>query len=179
MVLIKEMKKGRRGFTLIEILIVVAIISILSSVVLIGLGPTQSSGRDARRLSDLRQTMNGLELYYNKCGYYPGTSVASPCGNFAQINSDGWNAITTSLTGSGIGISTLPKDPVSGHTYFYGSNAAGSSYIVAATLENVNNTVFTSYTAPAVAGYTISGNSGATNSFTNCGSPVGTYCLTL
>lgn len=171
--------KNRKGFTLIEILIVVAIIAILASVVLVGLGPTQSSGRDARRLSDLRQTMNGLELYYNKCGYYPGTSVATPCAAFAQISSDGWNGMSASLTGSGIGISVVPRDPVAGHTYFYGTTAAGSSYIVAATLENLNNSVFTSYSAPSVTGYTLSGNTGATNTFTSCSAPSGTYCLTL
>ena len=37
-------KKERKGFTLIEILIVVAIIAILASVILVGLGPTQSLG---------------------------------------------------------------------------------------------------------------------------------------
>ena len=58
-----------KGFTLIEILIVVAIIAILASVVLVGLGPTQSGGRDARRVSDLSEVQNGFELYYNKSGH--------------------------------------------------------------------------------------------------------------
>ena len=47
----------RKGFTLIEILVVVAIISILASVVLVGLGPTRKIGRDARRISDLPERM--------------------------------------------------------------------------------------------------------------------------
>lgn len=171
------MKKSK-GFTLIEILIVVAIIAILSSVVLVGLGPTQSSGRDARRLSDLRQTMNGLELYYNKCGYYPGTSVTNPCGNFVQITSDGWNALGTTLTGA-LAISTVPKDPTGGKTYYYGTNNVGSSYIVAAILENTSGAVFTSYQAPSVSGFgTISG-SGTPATISSCSAPSGTYCLTL
>ena len=66
--------KQTQGFTLIEILIVVAIIAILASVVLVGLGPTQQAGRDARRISDLQETQNGLELWYNSCGIYPGTN---------------------------------------------------------------------------------------------------------
>ena len=76
---INEMNKGRQGFTLIEILIAVAIISILASVVLVGLGPTQQSGRDARRLSDLHEIQTSLELFYNKCGYYPGSLNAGAC----------------------------------------------------------------------------------------------------
>ena len=68
-------KKSQQGFTLIEILIVVAIIAILASVVLVGLGPTQAQGRDARRISDLREVQTGLELYYNKNGVYPTAST--------------------------------------------------------------------------------------------------------
>src|SRR5579863_3533942 len=80
---------ARKGFTLIEILIVVAIIAILASIVLVGLGPTQQAGRDARRLSDLHEVQNGLELYYNSCGYYPGTSVSAPCAAYAAIGKSG------------------------------------------------------------------------------------------
>src|ERR1700685_3626124 len=72
-------KTERKGFTLIEILIVVAIIAILASIVLVGLGPTQESGRDARRLSDLHEVQNGLELFYNKCGFYPGSAPSGAC----------------------------------------------------------------------------------------------------
>jgi prepilin-type N-terminal cleavage/methylation domain-containing protein len=160
-------KAARKGFTLIEILIVVAIIAILASVVLVGLGPTQQAGRDARRISDLTETQTGLELYYSACGYYPGSAEGStPCGAFAQIQT--WAALTTSLKGTpSIGISTVPSDPSANHLYLYGTSATGGAYIVAATLENGGNTVFTNYTPPGTL-YT---------GVTTCASPV--YCKTL
>ncbi len=156
----KMITKTRKGFTLIEILIVVAIIAILASVVLIGLGPTQQAGRDARRLSDLHQVQNGLELYYNRCGFYPGPAqpAAGACDVYAAAAS--WAAMTTSLTtlkgggASPFGILTVPKDPVSGKTYYYAQTATGQSYIVGALLDNTNNQVFNGYTAPATALYT-------------------------
>lgn len=134
-------KPMRKGFTLIEMLIVIAIIGILASMVLVGLGPVQRQGRDSRRISDLRQVQNALELYYNKCGFYPGpvqTNAAS-CSSYVQITT--WSSLTTSLSGTGsvIGINSIPNDPSSGKDYFYGTNSVGSSYVLGAQLEDVNN----------------------------------------
>lgn len=143
---------SRKGFTLIEILIVVAIIAILASVVLIGLGPTQQSGRDARRLSDLHEIQNGLELFYNKCGYYPGTAGPA-CANAATT---GFAQMSTNLVSANIGVNTVPQDPTNSgtHVYYYATNGvAASQYVLGAVLENQNNAVFNSYTAPATAGY--------------------------
>ena len=161
----------RKGFTLIEILIVVAIIAILASVVLVGLGPTQQAGRDARRLSDLRQVQNGLELYFNKCGYYPGAAVAGSCSAVAWQQTSDWATLSGALTGSTVGINTVPVDPSAGHSYYYGTTNGGSAYILGATLENANNSVFNNYNAPATAGYTIG------NGFVSCAAP--TYCISL
>jgi len=140
----------RKGFTLIEILIVVAIIAILASVVLVGLGPTQSAGRDARRVSDLHEVQNGLELYYNSCGYYPGTATCA-----AKTLPASWTALGTALSGSNIGVSSLPDDPAGNSVdYIYGTNTgatpANNTYILEATLENTTGNAFRGYTAPAI-----------------------------
>lgn len=171
-------RKQQQGFTLIEILIVVAIIAILASVVLVGLGPTQRAGRDARRLSDLREVQTGLELYYNKCGYYPGVAVAAgtACGSWSAGNT--WDDMTTALKGTtDIGISTIPQDPTAGHTYYYGTNAQGTGYLIAAQLEDINNGAFTNYTAPDASGYTVGGSASDITWPGSCAAPE--YCLTL
>ena len=121
--------QGKKGFTLIEILIVVAIIGILASVVLVGLGPVQKQGRDARRVSDLRQAQNGLELYFNKNGRYPAATD--------------WPSLKTALIGASIGVSNVPSDPrnVSPYVYQYATNGTGDSYALGAQLEDANNPV--------------------------------------
>jgi prepilin-type N-terminal cleavage/methylation domain-containing protein len=135
------MKNKRFGFTLIEILIVIAIIAVLASAVLIGLGPVQRQGRDARRISDLRQVQNALELYFAKCGYYPGTTQSgSTCGSFSQITT--WTDLSTALQGSNVGVTQVPKDPTSGKNYFYGTDSSGVTYTIGATLEDTNNSAF-------------------------------------
>jgi prepilin-type N-terminal cleavage/methylation domain-containing protein len=167
----------RQGFTLIEILIVVAIIAILASVVLVGLGPTQQSGRDARRLSDLREVQTGLELYYGKCGYYPGASAASGCptswtaATYAGLY--GTNGQDGVLGMSGIGVSSVPTDPSANGKYYYATDANGDSYILEAKLENLNNSAFTNYQAPGTSNYT------AGDTLNSCDKTKGYYCITL
>lgn len=134
-------ERKRKGFTLIEMLIVVAIIGILASVVLVGLGPVQRRGRDARRLADLREVQNALELYFSKCGYYPGNAQSStPCGAFSSINGpQAWANLQTALSGSNVGVRNIPNDPSGGRTYFYGTDSSGSTYVLGADLEDAEN----------------------------------------
>lgn len=59
------------GFTLIEMLVVISIIGILSSIVVSGLGDTRRKGRDARRVSDINLIQNELELRFSSATGYP------------------------------------------------------------------------------------------------------------
>ena len=64
-------KQPDRGFTLIELLVVIAIIGILASIVLASLNIARMKGRDARRIADLKEMQNALELYYSDHNAYP------------------------------------------------------------------------------------------------------------
>lgn len=132
----------KKGFTLIEMLIVVAIIAVLASVVLIGVGPVQRQGRDARRVSDLRQVQNGLELYFNRCGFYPGTTncASGVAGTYNSVAA--WNTFKGILTGSGLGITNVPDDPTNSGNFYYRYASAGTppnTYVLGAQLEDTNS----------------------------------------
>jgi len=115
-----------KGFTLIEILVVVAIIGILSSVILVGLNGARKQGRDARRIADLRQIQTGLELYFMSKSEYPPNS--------------NWATLKSNLIGAGIGISNVPDDPINGWSYGYCTPPGDSSqYTLGAYLEDIGN----------------------------------------
>ena len=72
--------KNKRGFTLMELLIVIAIIGILVSVSVVSYSSAQKKGRDARRHSDLKALQNAWEQYYaDNSANYPGTSTPATC----------------------------------------------------------------------------------------------------
>lgn len=183
-----ELMAGRekQGFTLIEILVVVAIISILATVVLVGLGPTQQTARDARRLSDLREAQNALELFYYKCGFYPGTASGGVCAP-GSPGTD-WNGFTSALGNANIGVSasSIPSDPSTNRTYGYAYNGGNTTYVLGAALENANNSVLNGYNAPVTTGYNwvpnggsaIAPNASCSGQPTNNGSGA-TYCISL
>jgi len=63
--------KASRGFTLIEILIVISIIAILAGITITAVGPARVKGRDAQRISDLNNIRIALALYKSANGKYP------------------------------------------------------------------------------------------------------------
>lgn len=154
-------KNARKGFTLIEILVVVAIIAILASVVLIGLGPAQKAGRDARRISDLRQIQNGVELYFSHCGSYPfgsGGSVPAGCGPAGNYDA------MAALLQAGSFAANVPHDPNPNKSYAYTPNFDGSGYTLSAVLDDPGN--------PAI------GPPSNPNGV-SCGGNTATYCVSL
>jgi len=115
-----------KGFTLIEMLIVITIIALLASLILVGMGGARAKARDARRIADLHNVQNALELYYAKNGtYLVGT----------YNSSTNWDTFRTTLTGAGIGVNQVPKDPLNDATRYYRYGGTATDYVLGAVLE--------------------------------------------
>lgn len=84
---IKLKLKSKKGiaFTLIELIVVVAIIALLASLVIFSLNSVRMKGRDVQRVSHMNSINQALRAYYNDHGFYPATL------NFGQPfrNADG------------------------------------------------------------------------------------------
>lgn len=93
----------KKGFTIIELLVVISIIGFISSIVLVSLKGIQSKARDARRLTDAKQILTALEMYYDSNNSYLNTG-----GNWLDSSIDAPNWIT-GLAPTYIG--EVPDDP--------------------------------------------------------------------
>lgn len=67
-----------KGFTIVELVIVIAVIGILATISILGFGRYQADARDARRASSASVIVEALEKYHDINGEYPGcTAVTS------------------------------------------------------------------------------------------------------
>lgn len=108
------------GFTLIEVLVVIAIISVLASVVITSVAQARIKARDIKRVMDLKEVQKALELYRSEKGYYPLdiTPLPSPPWDEDRQGSSCWECNTNSyydqyrLTDSvGLYLNPRPCDP--------------------------------------------------------------------
>ncbi len=120
-----------RGFTVLELLVTVAIIAVLSTVIVTMTNSARIKGRDGNRVSQIRQIRYALEQYRLVNGQYPQCLyVAAGCG--------------TTLNGTTF-MKNVPVDPKTAAPYAYAglaTSAGGStctSYHLGSTLEDKNN----------------------------------------
>lgn len=130
-----------KGFTLIELIIVIAIIAILMAVVLVALNPAKrfADSRNARRQSDISsivaafsrytidQALSGLTVNY--IGMTTGGTAANPT-LIAACSSPTVPLIvgTASVALAAGGLSTIPRDPTTANGYYdvCAANATGT-----------------------------------------------------
>ena len=111
-----------KGFTLVELLVVMSIIGILVSIVGGGFRSSQARGRDAQRKSDLKAVSSAVEIYYSDYGKYPDDSLISWGQEFSDAKT--------------VFIKKLPEDPVSAQSYYYRTLDSNQKFQLFTKLEN-------------------------------------------
>lgn len=147
--MLKKFKRANEsGFTLVELIIVIAIIGVLAGAVLVVLNPAQllQEGRDAQRLEDMDSLNKAITLALadGEVVLTDTTGVCATCTSDATNprqavdGTNGWVKFTipVGLTGLSKYISTLPTDP-STNAYSFASD--GTNYEINAVLEAADN----------------------------------------
>jgi len=136
MLMSKKSIFSNRGFTMVEVLVVIAIIGILSTLGIRSFTSSQIKSRDLRRKADLTSIAKTLEAYLNDYGSYPSndeTGKIMGCGSAAAAAACTWGSEFVDDNNT-LYMLQLPADPKQGNVYFYQST--GSQYALFALLEN-------------------------------------------
>lgn len=141
-------ERSRGGFTLVELLVVIAIIAILAAVVVLIINPIELTrrGRDAARLTDLANLQNAINVAVQEA---TGSGVVAvlcksagsyPCNGSSNTGtrvSDGTGWVKTDLSAqTSVSVPTLPIDPVNSTIFHYTYCADSDAWEIDAVLES-------------------------------------------
>ncbi len=111
----------KKGFTLIELIVVIGIIGVLTSIVIANLNTARAKGRDSKRAGDIKQLQLALENYFTNNLAYPVCADTSCLSVLAPTY-----------------LPSVPADPL-GPSHPYGYTAAtANTYCLGVTLEVIN-----------------------------------------
>jgi len=137
-----------KAFTVIELLLVIAIIGLIASIIIIATSGTRAQARDAKRKAETDAIRKAIEMYYTEHGKYPIET------EWTKLEED--TELQTTLVKY---LPTTPKDPLYGKTkdtgepfsYQYKSNPQGTEYKIHVEMETG---IYASYEQASSGGWT-------------------------
>lgn len=150
------LKSRKNGFTLVELLFVIAIIALISMLTAVLIDVAREKARDTVRRDDLSQVNKAMQMYYSNNTKYP---TAGTCGESDIIANDadkllcGGSRLKDANTEY---FAQIPQDPV---------NSGDQQYILA----DVSDETYCIHVALEQGGWFVCKNSACNDSGTKCG----------
>jgi len=92
-ILLNMKKQSQRGFTTIELVLILVVIGILAALVITTRAGVQQKERNGERQRDIKELRDGLEGYFAQNNRYP---------TFSDMNSDTWRQANLKSIESGV-----------------------------------------------------------------------------
>ncbi len=108
--------KDNSGFTLMELLVVIAVIGLLASLIIVANNNARVRARDTIKLRELKAIQTAIDLYFDANGFYPMGN--DPNVRQANTNNPGtWNHLATLL--SPYMVLPTPENPLYSYSYYH------------------------------------------------------------
>lgn len=132
-------KNQQKGFTIIELLIVIVVIGILATIGFVAYGNVTKSARDSDRQADASALAKKAEEYYANNGLYPTLAQLLASGGIDAKTTTSPSGNTTITGGTTIGSCTTPPVSKAADAYCYSVLANGSQMSIGYWNEKVGN----------------------------------------
>lgn len=127
----RSRRRGRFGFTLVELLVAIVALAVLAAIVLPKFITSSRRSKESALRSELRLVRNAVSVFQADTGLYPRTlsdltATKAPTSKEARaLDSSGTEQSYNVADWHGPYLQYLPKDPISGNDFTY-STEAGS-----------------------------------------------------
>ena len=105
-----------RGFTIVELLIVIVVIGILATITIVAYNGTQARARDTQRASDARNILTALEAYKAINNTYPVATSTAGSGSYELSTETAGTFMEYLQTTFSTGV---PVDPINDTNHYY------------------------------------------------------------
>ena len=119
--------KKKPGFTILELIITLAIVGVLAAVAAYAINTAREAQRDADRISDVSVLRSGLSQYWLRSASFPvseGVLLGSPDSGIAGLSTEGF---VGSESGGNVILEYIPTGPKRNEFYMYKGNNNGYS----------------------------------------------------
>jgi type II secretion system protein G len=141
-------QRMKRGFTLVEVLVVVVVIAILAAVVLPKFVNSGLRSKESALKSDLKLCRNAVEMFHNDCDAWPASlaDLAATSAPANGVDDSGNSKAIIASNWKGPYLAAVENDPVSGSALTYSKTSGSVGKVSASATGNDSaGTAYSSY----------------------------------